>query len=311
MMLRYLFLSMCICFFGCKNDSTSPDTSKTTTSQTKKEETKSTAANQIEGFKLRGGVYYEKPTPEALQTKTPYNADNQIFKDGRTFVYDYVMTRKNGQVVICKIIKQKGIPMQKAWTFLPIEERDQDCVSTLDVLVMGGGSPMLKYLSNKKMTFLAFLLQMPSGTAQGIKNLGMVENSQNVWMPNPAGRIFNVLQSAPFLFIQQPYELGHKWNWSTEVPSQYSDPRWGDWQENEKMDFEYEITGKKSLETAFGILECWEVSAKGTGLIGQSSLVTYFHEQYGFVQMTYRNIDESTMVMKLLEIKEPKKKEKQ
>ena len=270
----------------------------------KKNPTPPATSTKKEGYKFRDGLYVEKPSPEALQTDFPYNLDNKVFTTGRIFVYDYIMTRKSGQVVICKIVEQKGIPMRKAWTFLPVEEKGEDCILEHQIRVFNEENKMLKFLPKKDFTFLQYRSETEKGAIKGINLLGMVENEENIYLPNPVGRIFNVLQSAPPLFLKSPRTVGNEYDYKIEVPSKYSDPRWGDWQENEVMNFKYKITDETTLDTPFGNLTCLEIQASGGGLIGQSALTTYFNEEYGFVQMTYKNIDGSTMVMKLTEIRQ-------
>lgn len=262
-----------------------------------------------EGFKLKEGIYIERPSPEALQSETPYNFDNQIYTGGKTFVYDYVMTRKNGQVVTCKIVEQKDIPMRKAWTYFPYDERDETCIKEHQIQVLEGEHPMIKYLPRKDLTYANFESHTPKETVQGAVMQGLVENEANIYVPNPSGRIFNLTQSAPHLLVQKPLEVGKEWTWVNKVPSKYSDPRWGDWQADEEMRFNYKISAKTSLDTPFGLLDCWEIKASGSGLIGSSALTAYFNEKYGFVQMTYKNIDQSTMVMKLTAVNKTEKKQ--
>lgn len=302
---RILLVFLSVVFISaCGNDQASTTDSAANQLKKKNPIPPETTSTKKEGYKFRDGLYIERPSAQALQTDFPYNLDNKVFQTGRIFVYDYVMTRKSGQVVICKIVEQKGIPMRKAWTFLPIDQKGEDCILEHQIRVFNEENRMLKFLSKKDLTFVQYRSETDKGPIKGISLLGMVENAENIFLPNPVGRIFNVLQSAPPLYVKSPRTVGNEYDYTIEVPSKYSDPRWGDWQENEVMNFKYKITDETTIDTPFGNLPCIEIQASGGGLIGQSALTTYFNEEYGFVQMTYKNIDGSTMVMKLTEIRQ-------
>ena len=298
-----VFLSIAL-ISSCGNDQTKTKDDLAAKLEKKNPTPPTVASVKKEGYKFRDGLYTERPSAEALQTDFPYNLDNKTFKTGRIFVYDYIMTRKSGQVVTCKIVEQKGIPMRKAWTFLPIDQKGEDCILEHQIRVFNEENRMLKFLSNKDYTFVQYRSETAKGPIGGTRLLGMIENEENIFLPNPIGRIFNVLQSAPPLYLKSPKTVGNEYNYRAEVPAKYSDPRWGDWQENEVMNFKYKITDETTIDSPFGNLPCLEIQASGGGLIGQSALTTYFNEEYGFVQMTYKNIDGSTMVMKLTEIRQ-------
>ena len=56
------------------------------------------------------------------------------------------------------------------------------------------------------------------------------------------------------------------------------------------------------VETSLGNLECYEVTAIATHEFGESSLISYFNEQYGFVKFHYININSSETILELIYI---------
>jgi hypothetical protein len=63
----------------------------------------------------------------------------------------------------------------------------------------------------------------------------------------------------------------------------------------------YEITKKEKINTVFGALKCWVVTAKAINQFGEATLTSYFHEQYGFVRWDYINIDGIRLVVDLVD----------
>ncbi len=132
---------------------------------------------------------------------------------------------------------------------------------------------------------------------------GVIENVQNIWMHPPRTVLFRILELNPFPFIQRPYEAGNKWSWELSIGSPWGDNRWKTWEGRILNEMEYEITGLKKMPSRLGMLECWEVIATAKSELGKTSLKAYFHEQHGFVKLDYTNIDGSSVVLDLEEVK--------
>jgi hypothetical protein len=256
------------------------------------------------GYKLKNGLLFERPSQEALKADNPYNEDNNIFIAGRQFIYAYTHYRPNGAPQYNRPVdgSKDRIPINKAWVYQPIEDVTPGTVVKLRTTVVDGYGRMGRFLTKKDYTFIKHDQLTYAGDSLNVSQMGMIENDRNIWMPPPRMQLLNILESCPFPFIKAPYEVGNSWDWNNEVSRRFSDPRWGDWQTDEEMSYKYQITDKKSYDTKFGVLECLEVTARGGGLIGSSSLVTLFHPDYGFIRMTFKHIDGSTTVVELDEI---------
>ncbi|RYE89186.1 MAG: hypothetical protein EOO37_05465 [Cytophagaceae bacterium] len=51
-----------------------------------------------------------------------------------------------------------------------------------------------------------------------------------------------------------------------------------------------------------GSLACHRVQARGTCKLGRTTLEAYFHPAYGFVRLTYRNIDASRVQLEMVSV---------
>lgn len=264
-------------------------------------ETRDDEASRKE-FKLRDGIFTERPDAIALEADNPFNVDNHIFREGRQFIYAYTHYTPKGQAVYNHPSAGTGIPIDKAWIYLPIEELGPETTIKARLSVVEGYGRLGRFLTKKNFTFVTYEHIRFDGKATNNVQVGIVENAKNIWLIPPRGQLFNMLQSCPYPFIQAPFEVGHTWTWNDKVSKRFGDPRWGDWQGEEEMSYTYEITAKKQFDTKFGLLECYEVQARGRGLIGSSSLTSLFHPDYGFIRMTFKHINNSQTVLELEEI---------
>ncbi len=55
----------------------------------------------------------------------------------------------------------------------------------------------------------------------------------------------------------------------------------------------YEIVGKEAIDTPLGSMQCYKIQARGKSPLGESSLVSWYNEEIGFVTMDYINPDGS------------------
>ncbi|MEN0005779.1 MAG: hypothetical protein AAF798_16645 [Bacteroidota bacterium] len=313
--LFFLLLLAIVSWQACDNDKNNPATTPTVTTNEPKEKVepaRSTPLAPKEGFKIQKGVYIERPTPEALKEENPYNLDNKIFLENRSFTYSYVHYRQDGTPIYCRSVYSsgKGVPRDKAWIYQPVDEVTDETITKVRFSVAEGLGRRGNLLKNKDRTFLVYENLAYTGDVKFRALVGMVENSQNVWLIPFRSQLFNLLHSSPYPYVRAPIEVGNTWEWENEVHNRFTDPRWGEWQEPEAMKYTYEITEKKQIDSKLGLLECFEVKATGGGLIGRSSLVALFNKEYGFIRLSFQNINGTATVFELEEVKnmEPPKK---
>lgn len=240
---------------------------------------------------IEEGIFVEKFDPSITEDNR-YNLDNLVFKVGRTFVYDYKYTDKDGE----SFYFEGG---RDGWNFAPIGTDRYYVVKQVHIKVLPGLEPMIQTIPDYNQTLLNFTC--PPNTDYTIS--GVVENYKNIWMHPPREALFRILELNPFPFIQAPYEVGHSWDWELEVDQKWGDPRWATWDGVITNKYTYRITEQKTLSTAFGDLECLMIQADATSELGKTSMVSAFHPNYGFVNMDFINIDGSKMNMTLAELR--------
>lgn len=239
---------------------------------------------------IEEGIFVEKFAPEVTD-ENRYNLDNVIYKVGRTFVYDYVYIDKAGE----QFHFEGG---RDGWNFAPVGTDRYYVVKQVHIKVLNGLQPMIEQIPDYNQTLLNFTC--PPNTDYTIS--GVVENYKNVWMHPPREALFRILELNPFPFIQAPYEVGHTWDWELDVDNKWGDPRWVTWEGPLTNKYDYKITEKKMVSTAFGELECLVIQSTAKNRLGQSELTANFNVNYGFVNLDFTNIDGSKINMTLSEL---------
>lgn len=262
-----------------------------------------TSLPSVEGYSYFNGVLVEKLPPD---NKDPnrYNADNKIYKPGRVFVYGYYYESVNGQRLLAQNIQSDSIPMSRAWQFVFANQVNTLTITDFLYKVEDGMGILGKVRDDYCRTTVQINYSMPVGIGDFKEYSGFIENPEGVWIYPPRQKIFGVLAMNPQPYIKAPFEIGHQWDWTFSVGAAYSDSRWIEWGRTLVTKCRYQIIDKKMIDTPLGQLECFEINSFGENSLGKTQLTAYFHEEYGFVQMNYLNIDGSKMIIVLKEIKE-------
>lgn len=246
--------------------------------------------------KKYNGIYVEQ-FADTIKDPEKYNVNNKIYKTGRQFIYDYYYQNKQQQKYhfgsIEQTVGETDILPYNAWRFIPVDSVDAIKVVEVKLTVIKVGIP------DYDQTGIKYDFPMVSSPLAFNESTGVIENEKNIWMHPPRSKFFRILEINPFPFIQQPYQVGNKWNWKLKVDAFWADSRWKIWQSDINNNYQYEITGKKKLKTKLGELDCWVVSAVGTSEIGTTKLISYFNENFGFVKLDYTNIDGTKTVLEL------------
>ena len=128
---------------------------------------------------------------------------------------------------------------------------------------------------------------------------GVIENVEVVWMHPFRLNQYNFTEVAPFPEVKFPLKIGKAWTGNLNIQQ-----GWGDW-ENTHGYFQYQITLKEDITTLFGKIEnCWKIESKSKYEFGQSKLVYWFSEKFGFVKMDYINYGNQTLEIELEEVNE-------
>lgn len=218
-----------------------------------------------------------------------YNINNEVFKIGSTFTYDFQHFTPKDEEQYFKVNDDN-----KSWSFVDPSSTDDAVVKSVIIGVLNG-NPMVQFIPDYNQTAVSYRFKEGAPFSMS----GVIENEANVWIHPPRDHYFKILELNPFPYIKAPYKVRTKWTWKLLIGSQWGDERWKTWEGNIENNYQYEITDKKTLKTSLGDLECLVVESTGKSRLGTTSLTAYFHPKYGFVQLDYINIDGSKTHLKL------------
>lgn len=83
------------------------------------------------------------------------------------------------------------------------------------------------------------------------------------------------------------------------ISGYWSDERWGVWKGKLLLKYDYEILEQETIETNLGNLNTTKVYATASSEIGESSLVAYFNEKYGFIKLEYTLFNNNKIILEL------------
>lgn len=139
----------------------------------------------------------------------------------------------------------------------------------------------------------------PAGPSQGV---GAIENKAEFYLHPPRYGRYRILELNPFPQIKRPATSGRTWEWAVYPPASiFADPAWATW-DTLKVKFRYTLGGTVPLTTPLGRLPCSRVQATGHCRFGTTTLESYFHPAYGFVRLTYRNINGSRTELEMVAV---------
>lgn len=222
-----------------------------------------------------------------------FNHNNHIFKVGRSFIYDFTYINSEGEQKTFQISEDN-----RSWQFAVVKEGG---IEQVEISVLSGLKPFTDWIPDYNQTILTYKM-LPGDRPYNMS--GVIENEANLWMHPPRGHLFKILELNPFPFIH--HELADS-SWSYAVGAsaeQYADARWAEWQDVLRVDSKYEKIGTEKIDTAFGQIECIKIKGVSTSDLGETSLISWFHEDYGFLRLEYQNIDSSQIVLELSELRE-------
>ncbi|NNF36163.1 MAG: hypothetical protein HKN68_18805 [Saprospiraceae bacterium] len=258
---------------------------------------------------LDGDIYVEV-FDSTNTSENRYTDNNTTYREGNIITYDYYYQDKNGKKFKFQEVDGAGdLPfdeMAKAWFFVPLDSLNEKVVDKVIQKVKYGLEPMINSVPDYNQTVISFNYPLVSGKSTFSSATGIIENEKNVWAHPPRDRFFQILELNPFPFIQAPYEVGNKWNWSLGIGSYWGDERWKTWEGGIENQYEYEITDKKTIDTEIGELDCFEIKSTATSSIGKTYLTAYFNMDIGFVKLDYTNIDSSKTMLEIINFESQK-----
>mgnify|MGYP001814139014 CR=1 FL=1 len=243
-----------------------------------------------------GGIAFEVFN-DSITDENKYNYNNSVLVPGSIFTYKFRHEDKNGEVRYFEKYKEND---KSVWRF--VEPDHPNAVKSLSISVLQG-NPMKQFNPDYNQTCLGYQLQHD----ESFNMSGAVENEANMWIHPPRDSYFSILELNPFPYIKAPYKAGTQWDWELTIGSQWGDARWKEWEGNIVNNYTYKILGSMILKTTIGSLECLIVEATATSSLGETSLISYFNKDYGFVKLEYNNIDGSKTFLDITRIDKPGK----
>ncbi len=251
---------------------------------------------------LEDGIYVEKFDSNNT-TADRFTADNQTYRKGNKLTYDYYYQDKEGNKFKFQEaanaadldFSERG----KAWFLVSTDSLKDETVDKVVLTVVGTNDWWQKNKPDYDQTVISYKYPKVSGETKFSSTTGLIENTKNVWAHPPRDKLFRILEINPFPFIQAPYEVGNKWDWSLKIGSSWGDERWKIWEGAIENKCQYEITDKKMISTKLGEMECYEIQSTATSSIGQTHLTAYFNMDKGFVKLDFTNIDATKTVLEM------------
>lgn len=206
------------------------------------------------------------------------DTNNEIYKIGNVYIFDYEIIN-NGQQL--KLKKNSGMFAGRDFELVPVES-DSILVDKMHLIVQLG---LDSERSNENQTQISYIQDPSFGT---LHSTGLVENTSNIWMHPVRIGFFNALETGPFPFVKQPLKIGMEWHDSMKIGQGWRHEVWGMWEGSLLLEYHYKITGKETLTTDIGALDCYIIESSAKSSIGETTLKSYFSETHGFVRMEYQ-----------------------
>ncbi|NOQ70945.1 MAG: hypothetical protein GQ574_03025 [Crocinitomix sp.] len=250
---------------------------------------------EFESYELKrgsDGIYYEYYSTSS-DNDNRYTDNNSVYQTGNHYSFDYCHIDQDGDSA-----HYHKEPMSKDWKFVPITDTNYQTVKRIVVEVQKGLS-YFKDIENYDQTVIRFYYVNNKNKWIDAGESGLIENEQNIWMHPPRTSYLEILELAPFPYIQAPYEVGNTWAWSLDIGKQWGDERWATWPGLLRNEYFYEISNYDLYETDFGSLYCYEITAIAKNEIGSTKLVSLFNFTHGFLNLEFTNINGTMTILTL------------
>ncbi len=247
-------------------------------------------------------IFLQNASAQTFEEMKHLTEDNTVYKQYRQFFYKYYFLKEKDTLLVKLYSKPDHIvPFEQSWklesksklTF----EQDYTAVHQIALTVkLGdyqGRASLLQYdYLNKE--------------RRGIKyeQTGLIEVCSDIWLNPPKENHFLITELNPFPQIREPLIKDNTWQDTYTTTSDVGgSEKWKTWQGKMAVNATYRIRDIQTIKTNIGFLKCYIIDATGRSSLGETRLVAYFNEEYGFVKLNYTNIDGSFLVMDIYSVK--------
>jgi len=204
--------------------------------------------------------------------KRKIDKNNSIYTLGKEFVFKIKITDNNSALFLTE---------NNPNSFELTEHVDSLKISEIHLMVV---KPKMFQRTNKKQTEVFYSYE-PNPTS--VSSTGIVENGKNLWIHPPRDGFFKSLETCPFPYIKLNEPIGFQWSDSMSIGDHWSNKRWGEWDGQLLLNYEYEITEKDKVLSKLGEIDCTVINATATSKIGETKLKAYYSNKYGFIKLEY------------------------
>lgn len=248
------------------------------------------AFNKQDSLIFDNGLYIEH-YDTANSNVLSQTDDNEIYKLGRQFVFNYAYYIGEKGPYLCDFPSFE----KRSWEWVDSDEKSTTIANKI-ILTVQKNTKMPEILSQ---TFIQWSFENDQQQLIDKNWTGLVENNKNVWFHPPRNNGFKQLQINPFPHIVKPYKIGQTWESSIEIGSAWGDERWKEWEGKIVNTTYYQIVDLVTLKINKIKVPCWQIQAVSNSDIGSTKLTAYFNEMIGFVKLIYTNIDGSRLILSL------------
>lgn len=225
--------------------------------------------------------------------------DNKIYTVGTKMVFDYYFIKNQDTL---KVLLLDDMPYREASSWVLVKA---------DTVLENAQNLLIHKMTVEILKNSLFNGEQTSGQMDYLNAYneslitswtGIIEDKNRVWWHPFRAYHFFTTEFSPFPEIRTPFKIGSSWNQTVRVGKNTEALEWVDDFEGNILPVKshYEIKKKEKINTAFGVLKCWVVTAKAVNQFGEATLTSYFHEEYGFVRWDYANIDGIRLVIDLV-----------
>lgn len=231
-----------------------------------------------------------------IMDENRYNQNNIIYTPKTKIKYSYKYIDNNAKEFL---FQNSDLNHDFIWDLIDTEEVDDSTINTVLITVLEGLFKNYNGTPEESQTVIGYEYCNRLGKSGNRWDTGLVENEENVWMHPPRNNFFRILQLNPYPFIKKPYTIGNKWASKLSMDNSRSNKNWKEWDGIIENKCKYEIIDKVNLNTNLGKLVCYKIKSTAKSRIGETSLMAYFNEKYGFVKLDYTNINNTKIILEI------------
>lgn len=240
--------------------------------------------------------------------------DNKIYQKGKEFYFSYIYIDTNGEgfyfdkltpptwTHASDMLYLSWLDTVQIWKF--VAKQDVSDTTIVGIKLTYNSSSYIRGQTPMKYQYI-----MQNGLVCYEHSASLTENEREIEIRTPYQYLFKILTLNPLPHIKKTYKKGRIWHESSATLGgsdwkMWKNEEWGEWLCKHKIpiytDCYYRILRKNVIiPTCFGILRCYKITSIGKSSLGDTYLIAYFNEKYGFVLLKYINIDNSMIVLQL------------